>query len=476
MSLSQRITYNVVFSSVAKILSTATALVGIGLITRHLGQDGFGLYATALAFLPLFGAVGDWGLPQTTTMRISKPKADEEKIISNTIGLRICISLAVLVLVPLVAPFLPYPAELKMGIIIVSAAYVLSSLYQVLIGMFQKRLRMDQVMGAELTGKIIQVILIFLGVRYNWSFQMIVGTLFVNMFLNFSFVFLLSRKFIRFKPAFDFKYWKNILKQSIPLGLATALTFVYFRSSTILLSILRPAEDVGIFGAAQKVIENISFFPAMIVGLTMPLFSYYIVKDKSKFKFLVNENYKIFFILTVPLVIGGILLADKIIHLIAGPEFVASIPVLQVNLLALALIFFGTLFMNIMIAAKLQKSIFWALLVCAVFNVVSNLYFIPKFPSSAYLVPAVVSVITELLVVGLTGYIIWKKLKFFPRVEKFFRIVFAGILMGTTIHLLRDWNFFILVLVGIFVYAICLAGLRIISKEEILNIIKKQAS
>ncbi len=449
------------------------ALVGIGLITRHLGPDGFGLYATALAFLPFFGALGDWGLPQTTAMQIAKPKANEKKIVANMIGLRIFISIAILIIAPLFVPLLPYPYELKIAIIIVAASYLLSSLYQILIGMFQKRLLMDQVTGAELVGKIIQVGLIFLGVYYKWNFYLIVGTLFINMLLNFSFVFLLSRKFLKFKPAFDFKYWKHILRQSIPLGMATALTFVYFRSNTILLSILRPPEDVGIFGAAQKVIENISFFPAMIVGLTMPLFSYYLVKDKAKFEFLVNKNYKIFFILTIPLLIGGLLLSDKMINLIAGPGFSESILVLQIGLFTLALIFFGTLFMNIMIAAQLQKLIFWALLVCAIFSVSSNLYFIPQFPDNAYLVPAIISVITELLVVSLTGYFIWKKLDFFPRIEKLFQILLAGALMGTAIYFLREWNFFILVLIGAVIYGVGLLVFRIISKKEILALIKK---
>ena len=473
MSVSRRITYNVIFSSITKILSTATALVGIGLITRYLGQDGFGLYATALAFLPLFGSLGDWGLPQTTAMKIAKPNANEKKIVANVIGLRLFISAAILIVTPFVVSFLPYPYELKIAIVIVAASYILSSLYQILIGMFQKRLIMDRVTGAELIGKIIQVGLIFLSVYFKWNFYLIVGTLFINMLLNFIFVLLFSRKFIKFKPAFDFNYWKIILKQSIPLGMATALTFIYFRSNTILLSILRPPEDVGIFSAAQKVIENISFFPAMIVGLTMPLFSYYLAKDKAKFKFLANKNYKIFFILTIPLVIGGLLLSDKMIALIAGPDFFKSILVLQIGLFTLALIFFGTLFMNIMIAAGLQKSIFWALLICALFSVAGNLYFIPKFPDNAYLVPAIVSMITEILVVSLTGYFIWKKLHFFPRVEKFPQMLITGLLMGAIIYFFRELNFFVLVLMGMIVYSIGLLVFKIISKNEILALFSK---
>jgi O-antigen/teichoic acid export membrane protein len=473
MSTSRRIVYNVIFSSAAKISSTAVALVAIALITRHLGQEGFGWYATALAFLPFFGALGDWGLPQTTAMRISKPAAKEKKVVSNSLGIRIFISLGILIITPLITSFLPYPKELKLAIILIAFSYVFSSTYQVLIGMFQKRLLMDRVTGAELTGKIIQVILILVGVKLNWGFYFIVGTMLANVTVNFTLIFLLSRRFIKFKPAFDFPYWKNFLHQSIPIGIGTALTFVYFKSNTILLSLLRPPEDVGIFGAAQKVIESVSFFPAMIVGLTMPLFAYNISKNKERFKFIVNENYKVFFILTIPLVIGGVMLADGIINIIAGAEFQASVPVLQTVIFALALIFFGNLFINILIAANLQKYMFIALLVCAVFNVSANLYFIPKFPEASYMVPAVISVITELMVVVLTGIFIYKKINFFPKVEKLFFMFLSGVSMGIYLWLLKDWSFFFLLITSPFIYFAGLIIFRVISKKELENLLFK---
>lgn len=157
MSTSNKIVYNVAFSSVAKVLSTVAALVGIGFITRHLGQEGFGWYATALAFLPLFGALGDWGLPQTTAMRISKPGAEEKKIVSNAIGIRIILSLLILAVVPILVPALPYPIELKMAIVLVAFSYVFSSSYQVLIGLFQKILRWIELPGRNWREKLFKL-------------------------------------------------------------------------------------------------------------------------------------------------------------------------------------------------------------------------------------------------------------------------------------------------------------------------------
>lgn len=471
MSTSRKVAYNVIASSVAKISSTVAALIGIALITRYLGQEGFGMYATALAFLSLFGALGDWGVYQTVTREISRPKANEKEIVSNAFGLRIGISFLIIIISPLIVTFLPYPFELKLAIIIIAFSYVASSLYQTLIGLFQKRLKMDRVTFSEFIGKVIQVVLIYIGVKLDLGFYFIVLTLLVNMIINFSLVFFISRKFIKFLPRFNFNYWKGFLKQSIPIGLSTAVIFIYFKADTIVLSLLKPAQDVGIYNAAYKVIENISFFPAMIVGLTLPMFSFNVFTNREKFKFLVNKNFKVFFILAIPLVVGTWFLAENIVAIIAGPDFAPSAGVLRIIIFSLAFIFFGNLFNNILIAAKLQKQLLFALIICAIFNVTMNLIFIPKF---SYFATSFVSVGTEMLVVILTGFIIFRKLKFVPRCNKLFFIFLSGIIMFAYLWILQGKNFFFLLLTSPIIYFGSLILMGAVSKNEILSLIKKE--
>ena len=54
MVIARKIAYNVLVSSISKILATVLALVSIGLITRYLGKDGFGNYSTVIAFFAFF--------------------------------------------------------------------------------------------------------------------------------------------------------------------------------------------------------------------------------------------------------------------------------------------------------------------------------------------------------------------------------------------------------------------------------------
>ncbi len=471
MSVSRKIIYNVTASSISKVITTVIALVNIGVITRYLGQEMFGNYIVALAFFLFFTAFGDFGIYQTTMREISRPNADEEKIVNNAVGLRIAISLIVIAIAPLFIYLSSYSNELKFSLCIVLFSFFFSSFTQMLIGLFQKRLMMDRVALVDMFGKGLQLALTLLGVKLDLGFNFIVGTLLITMIFNFLVTFWFAKKFIKFKPSFDINYWKKFLYQSFPIGLSVFVSFIYFKADSIILSWLKPAADVGVYGAAYKVIENLSFFPGMIVGLTMPIISYNIFSNRKKFEIIVNKNFKIFLILSIPIFIGTQVLAEEIITLIAGPEFIISADILRIVILSLVFIFFGQLFNSILIAAKLQKELLWGLLFVAIFNVSSNLLFIPKY---SYFATAYTSVFTELLVIMIGGFLIYKNLNFFPKFERVFSIFLSGFILFIFLLISKIYlPFLVVVILSPLVYFTATVLLKAISKEEIMLLLKK---
>ncbi len=470
MSTPRKIAFNVVIASISKVLNTILALVGLMLITRYLGPDKFGLYITALAFSGLFNSLGDWGIYQTATREISRPKAKEKIIIGNVMALRITVSMLLALIMPVVIYFLPYIFELKIALLLVLLTYIFYSFYQVLIGLFQKRLVMYKVTLVELTGKLIQVLLVFLTIKLDLGFKFIVAGMTISMFSNFVLIYFLSRRFIKFKLNFSVNRWKNFLRESWPIGLSVIVTFIYFKADTLLLKAMKSNVDVGIYGAAYKVLENITFFPGMIIGLMMPMFSYYIFKDRKKFQRLVNENFKLFVILIIPLIIIVMFFAENIIGIVAGPQFVASATVLRIVIFSLAFIFFGMLFGNILLVAKLQKQQLLALTFVAIFNVSANLILIPKY---SYLATSGVSVATEFLVVLLSAGIVYKHLHFLPRMKNFGLVLLSGLTMAVYFLTLHSLPFFFLLLTGPLIYFTVLIFSKVITKKEIMMLVKK---
>ncbi len=467
MAIARKIAYNVIFNVITKILSTILALVGIGFITRYLGTNGFGDYSTVIAFFSFFGSAADLGLYNITAREISRPGADEKKIISNALALRLVSALAVFIVTPIFVYFLPYSRDVKIGILIAAASFVFSTTYMVLNGVFQKNLAMDKVASVEVLGKLLQLFIIVAAVKMNLGFIAIIFSVLASMILNFVIVLCLARKYVSLSLQFDFAYWKEFLIESAPLGFSSLIIFIYFKIDTILLSILKTNTEVGLYNAAYKVLENITFFPAMIIGLVFPLLSRHIFSDKKEFSRIANETLKVFVILLVPMVIGTVFLADGVIHLIGGDAFAASANILRVLIFALVFIFFSSLFNNILISSNHQKKLIVPLILCAVFNITANLIFIPIY---SYNAAATISVLTELLVALAGFFLVSKYVKFKPRVNNFSQILFSGFAMGLFLYLFKSQNFFFLALGSCCVYLLFLWLTKTITREDIASI------
>jgi O-antigen/teichoic acid export membrane protein len=373
-----KIAYNVVVSSISKALSTILALVSIAFITRYLGKEGFGDYATLLAFLAFFTAIADLGLYHISTREISREEADEKKVIGNIFALRLIASFFVVFISPLIIFFLPYPLIVKQGVFIVALSFLFSSSYQMLNGVFQKNLAMDKVVLAELIGKVVQVVVIIIAIKLNLSLLWIISSLLFYMIVSFCLVFLWSKKYIKFNLRFDFVYWKSFLKESLPMGAVAIITFLYFKMDTLLLSFMKSSADVGIYNAAYKVLENLTFFPSMVAGLILPILAKNIFSNRKEFEIVANKMFKFFLIIIVPLIIGVLFLSDGITNVISGAGFSESANVLRILVFALAFIFFGHFFNIILIVGNLQKKLMLVLSVAAVINISLNFFLIPK--------------------------------------------------------------------------------------------------
>ena len=467
MVIARKIAYNVVVSTAAKALSTGLALVGIGLITRYLGAEGFGYYATILAFFAFFGALADLGIYTIATREISRVGADVRMILSNAFTLRLMVSFSVVLLSPLIAALLPYPEYVKTGILFAAVAFLFSSSYMVLNGVFQKHLAMDRVAIAETIGKAIQVGIIFFVVRHDLGFTAAVLSLIGSTAFNFFAVFLLSRGYITFSLRLDGAYWRAFLRESLPMGVAAFVSFLYFKADTILLSFLRPGADVGIYNAAYKIIENLIFFPSMIIGLVLPLLARYVFVDRAMFQQIAHETLKTFFIIIISLVFGVFFLAEDIIALIGGEGYAASAHVLRILIFSLAFIFFGHFFNHILLAGNCQRKLMALLIVAAVLNISANLLIIPHY---SYMGAAIVSVCTEIFVALGGGLLAVRALGYVPHVPGLLRIAVAGTAMVIFLFLAQGAPIIIVIIGAAFIYGVFLWLLRVVTTRELAEI------
>lgn len=399
-------------ASVSRFITAIIGLAIIGFLTRHLGQDGFGAYETILSYLFIFTILADFGLHLIHVREISRHPEKESFISGNIFTLRL-ISLALVIILALaVTPFLPYSKEIKNGILIASIFVFFSSLSQILSGIFQKYNVFYFVSFFDVFSRLIQLGLVFYAVKINLGLPAFIWILSLTAAIQFWTVFLISRRFVKFSLTFDPIFIRKIIKASFPIALSILFTAIYIRTDALMISLMKPASDVGIYRLAAKVLETVVFFPALLVELTMPALSRFAATSPDLFKKNFKKTFNILLVWAVPVVVGIILLAKPIILILGGEGFLDSVLPLRILALVVGLVFLNNLSGKSLIALDLQRSGMKIYIFGAVLNVLLNLLVIPKY---SYIGASVTTLITEVLVTAMMFNVLYQKTDLFQK-------------------------------------------------------------
>lgn len=432
MIVAKKIAKNFLISALGRISSFALALIIVGYISRYLGMAGFGEYSTILAFVYVFTVIADLGLYQVGLREISKVGSDEQRIVGAIFSLRFFWGIVIFSLAPVIGLLFPYPANIKAGVAIAVLGFWFLSNSQVLMSIFQKYLKTQYPALADIVGRVVQLSVVLYFISRQKGFYSIILAMVAGAAANFLIIFFSSRKFIKIKLKIDFKEWVGLIKVSFPLAIAGILTMIYFKLDVIFLSLLKEPADVGIYSLAYRVLESLIFFPLMFVGLVVPQMVKFIsLNDPGSYKKITQKTLDILLIIAVPLVVGGAAFSREIVVLLGGDSFQAAAAPLIILLVATAIIFVGALASNILIVLNSQKHLGYIYGAGAIFNILTNLIFIPLY---SYIGAAATTVATELLVTILMIYFIVKIQKYFFSFRITVKIVLATIIMAGFIY------------------------------------------
>jgi len=468
MSLLSSIAKNTFYQAFSKFFGAIVGLLTVGLMTRYLGQTGYGYYTTIVAFLQLFGVLVDFGLQMTTTKILSEPNTDNNHIFGNIFTLRIISSVFFLGSAVLIVWLIPYPLIIKQGITIASLSFFFISLQSIFISIFQKNLAMAKVALAEIWTRSIALIGIWLAVYYDLGLLYIIAAIVVGNAISCGILFLASFKYIRLQPAINFSVWKKIWSTTWPLAITIALTLIYFRADTVILSLFRPQNEVGLYGATYKVLEVLVQFPYLFLGLILPLLSNFFITNRKMFNAIIQKGFDFLIILVLPMIFAIFFLGEKIMVFIAGPEFLISGILLKILILAVALIYIGALFGYAIVSANLQKKMIKFYILDAIISIILYLIFIPIF---SYWAAAYITIITELIITLASYYILKKYTHITIDLQILPKVILASFMMSLFIWLLISQNLFTIIIVGMIVYFWSLYMFKGFSKAMVLDII-----
>lgn len=378
-----------------RLFSSSTTLVTTLLISFFLGTGTFGSFIKITTFVSFFYLIADFGINGIFI------KDYGEKDFGNFLLLRILGSALLIFLVCLIVFFLPYNSITnagfssieKLGIILFSLTIGTQSLFLTLSAVLQKNKTYAKSIVPSLVSSMSLIVLVSLSVYYKNIFLILFSYVISG-------VILLSLLFRQINKHYSihfavFKFWsfsKGILIASLPLALMLFLNLVYAKADILILSVMKPTTDVGIYGFSYRFFEFAIAIPAFFANSMYPL-----LLEKKGNKQLFEQATKKYSLqlLIFSFVVTTLLFAGSPILKLLRADYQASVLPLQILSLSLPFFFLTSLLQWVLVIKNKKYFLVAIYAFSMIINISANVLFIPHY---SYIASSVITVVCEVVV------------------------------------------------------------------------------
>ncbi len=466
MNTAQRIAKNFLSLAIANIIAIILSFVATIYLARVLGPGGFGEINFAIAIIAYFMLIANLGLPMLGAREIARDKDKIKDYVGNIVALRLTLAAIAFCLLLLFAFLIQKPTEIKYLIILYGLGLFPFALQ--LLWLFQGIEKMEYMAVSQVLGAAFYMASILYFIKSPEQL-LAIPVIYVVCMTFLPAVFLVVffiRRFGRIPLKFEAPFWGSLLRQSLPIGFAFIMSGLYQNFDTIMLGFMRSNEEVGYYNAAYKIILLIVSMGGLYYAAIFPVISNYYKTSLASLHRLLSLTSKLMVTISLPLAVGGTMLAKSIMDFIYTEQYLGGIIVFQILIWVIPIRFIGSIYGNSLIACDKQNRYAIGVTVGAVINIVLNALLIPRFG----IVAAAASTVVTWGVVTLFMYHESNKIVSVPFKGYLLRPVVACLGMGAFLYFGSGWNIGLLIASGGLVYLAFLFVMGGITKEEIRKI------
>ncbi len=433
------------------------AFIATAYIARRLGASAFGYLGFAVAIVAYFGRALSSGIAEVGSREVARRPAEARSIAAGGTLVRLAAAIVGIVGVVAISTIIPEPPLGRLvlaltGLSLVSIALDTSWVYK---GIGSAR----RVGIALLLAQSIAVALLLLLVRAP---QHVVRVPLIQLFADlvaagFLVAPLLGRAWLspRLSEAL------HLVKSSGLITLSRILRTLIVTTNVVMLGFMASSQQVGWYSAAYRIVffvmaiayaSHIAWLPAVTRA----------VADGRSLHATFSGSLRLALTVTLPFIIGGIMIAPALLRSIFGAEYSPAATALQLLLVSLFFIALHWTSRNLFLAYDRLGVESWIMAAGVAVSVILNLGLIPRFGLNGAALATAIADGAILLLCAATVVHFGVRLAFRPLVVP----LLAGAAMAAALWLVGvDQTAFISIIVGAIVYTGALAALTRLSRD-----------
>lgn len=325
------------------VASAIVSLLSVSLLIRHIGVVDFGHYVTVVSLVTLAATLSDAGL---TTLAIReytvREPSQRDRLMANLLGLRLVLTVIGVLGAAAFATVAGYETRLVIGTLVAGAGILLVVVQGTYAVPLTSMLRLGSVTALDLARQIATTALTVALVIAGGT---LLGFLALPIPVGFA-VLIVTQWLVRgqmpMTPRADLDEWRALLKSIVPIALAVTVAAIYFRVTIIVMSLVASEQQTGYYASAYRVLEVVVLLPGLIVGSVFPVLARAARDDTSRLTYAVQRLSEVMMIGGGWIALSVVLGADFAIEVLAGGASDPSVPVLQIQGIAIGVVFVAT--------------------------------------------------------------------------------------------------------------------------------------
>lgn len=379
-SFHQTILKNAAWLMFAEIIVKTASLLALIFLARYLGPASYGKVAFATSFVAVFSFIMDFGFPTLAAKEMSRDNKRMAEYVDNILVMQIILGFITLGIIALSAIFLGKDKDLLILVYLFGISNIFATFVLFLQSVFCAKEKMEYTALSKIVQGIILSLLIFLVIFKKLPILYVgyayIASSAISMVLAF---FLVRKYFSKIFLKVNIALCKKIIKNAWPIALLYFSILIFQSFDSIVIGFTRSTMEVGLYGAALKIILSTYLLLSALYSVFLPPISKAFHNKTKELKSIVEKYAKLVFGFGLPLAVGGFIVAPELIRLFYGQQYIEAIIPFQILSLNLVFIFMVSFYGYCLIFFDRQKEFLKANLIGVAINIILDLLIIPKF-------------------------------------------------------------------------------------------------
>jgi O-antigen/teichoic acid export membrane protein len=313
-------------------VGSALSIVAVAIVTRALGEAGYGRYITVISLIAVVGSLSEAGMTNLGVREFAiRDGADRDRLMRNLLGLRIALSLLSALAALVFAVASGYDDEMVLASAIAAAGIVVANLQGAFSVPLSARLALGRLTALELVRQLSVTLLTVALAVASAGLVAFVGVSAVAPLAALLLTLWWVRGQIPVLPAVDREAWRTLLRVTGPLAVAAAVGSLYVYVIVLVMSFTSSEEATGNFGASFRVFVVVASIAGLLVGSASALLARAARDDQERLAYALQRLFEVALIAGAAAAVTTVVGAGVAIDVIAGADYEDAVEALRIQ-------------------------------------------------------------------------------------------------------------------------------------------------